>query len=126
MGMKVMNREIIYNNKVLRDRRRELRNNQTEAEKILWLQLKGRKLLGFKFDRQYSVGPYILDFYCPKIRLAIELDGIQHMEKSALLYDQDRTRYLEALNIKVIRFQNDEVINNITLVLDKISVPLLR
>jgi len=100
----------VYNNSVFKDRRRELRANQTEAEKILWGKLRNRQLEKCKFWRQYSVGPYILDFYCPKIRLAIEVDGSQHDE--ALEYDKEREDYLLGLEIKTIRYKNNEVMNN--------------
>lgn len=115
-----MNPKFLYNNRVLKDRRKELRNNSTEAEKILWDYLKHSKLGGFKFARQYSAGPYILDFYCHKIRLAIELDGNQHEKEENVLYDKDRDDYLRSINIKTIRFWNSEVISDIKSVLDKI------
>jgi len=128
-----MNKQFLYNNKVLRDRRQELRNGATEAEKILWDNLKHSKLRGFKFVRQYSVGPYILDFYCPKLRLAIELDGNQHSETEAVLYDRDRENYLNTVHIKTIRFWNQEIMNDKKGALNKIlneaskvANPLLR
>ena len=65
----------LANNKILKERRRELRRNQTPAEKIVWTFLRSRHLSCLRFVRQYSLGPYILDFYCPKLKLAIELDG---------------------------------------------------
>ena len=110
----------MYNDKVLKERCKDLRNNQTEEEKILWSRLKNRQFKGFKFVRQYGVGPYILDFYCPKLRLAIELDGAQHGEKENLLYDQERNSYLESLDIKTIRFWNYEVQENIGEVIKRI------
>jgi very-short-patch-repair endonuclease len=115
-----MNEKFLYQNKIFRDRRKELRNNATEAEKILWGELKCSKLGVLKFVRQYSVGPYILDFYCPKLRLAIELDGSQHGEQDAILYDKDRSDYLEAVHIKVLRFKNMEIVNNLKGSLNKI------
>ena len=115
-----MKQDFLYNQKILKDRRKELRNNQTEAEKILWNHLKKKQTAKLKFVRQYSVGPYILDFYCPKLRLAIELDGSQHGEKDALLYDKDRNNYLESINIKTIRFWNNDVIKSPDIVLDQI------
>jgi len=115
-----MNSKFLYQNKILKDRRKELRNNATEAEKILWENLKHNKLDGLKFTRQYSAGPYILDFYCPKLRLGIELDGGYHKEREAMLYDTDRTDFLKGANIKLIRFWNDEIINNIKMVLGRI------
>lgn len=107
-----------YNNSVFKGRRKELRANQTEAEKILWEQLRGRKLEKCKFWRQYSVGPYILDFYCPQIRLAIEIDGIQHQD--AVEYDEEREKYLTAQDIKTIRYKNNEVVNALDKVMKKI------
>ena len=87
----------------------------------MWNYLRGRQLNGQKFFRQYSVGSYILDFYCPKARLSIELDGESHLPKDQKLYDKERTRYLNGNNIKVMRFWNDEVINNIDIVIQKIT-----
>lgn len=115
-----MNSRFLYQNKIFKERRKELRNKSTETEKILWDYLKSSKLGGFKFIRQYSAGPYILDFYCPKIRLAIELDGNQHGEKDSILYDNDRTEYLESVNIKTIRFWNNELVKNPKIVVDQI------
>ncbi len=116
-----MNANFLYNNKTLRERRRELRNNQTEEEKILWAKLKNSQIKGLKFVRQYSVGPYILDFYCPKLRLAVELDGGQHNDIENKLYDQGRDDYLKSVDIRTIRFWNQDVHKNINNVLEKIS-----
>jgi len=114
-----MDSKFLYNHKTLRDRRRELRNNQTPAEKLLFISKD--KIFGLRFLRQYSVGPYILDFYCSKIRLAIELDGSVHAGEEAKLYDKDREKYLENLNIQVIRFWNDDVLKNTKNVLEKLQ-----
>lgn len=114
-----MDSKFLYNHKTLRERRRELRTNQTPAEKILWKYVSKNKILGLRFLRQYSAGPYILDFYCPKIRLAIELDGNLHRENK--LYDADRSKYLEGLDIEIIRFWNDDVLNNINKVLNDLK-----
>ena len=110
----------IYNNKIFRERRRGLRNNQTKTEKILWKYLGNQQLKGRRFFRQYSVGPYIIDFYCPKARLAIELDGETHMSRDEKLYDIERTKYLNGNDIKVIRFWNGDIENNLKSVLEKI------
>ncbi len=118
-------KKFIYNNQKFKERRRELRKNQTRVEGILWQHIRGGKLNGFKFYRQYSVGPYILDFYCPKIRLTIELDGKSHESKDAENYDQERTDYLYNNDIKEIRFKNVEVLENVRGVIEKISL-LLR
>lgn len=104
-----------YNNKNQKRRRQELRENQTETEKILWQELRGRKLGRLKFYRQYSVGPYILDFFCPQTRLNIELDGKQHKEN--VEYDKERENFLKNKDIKTIRFWNNEVMNNLGKVL---------
>ena len=116
-----MNQEFLYNNKKLKDRRKELRNNQTKAELALWSKLKGKQLNGLKFVRQYSVGPYILDFYCPSLRLGIELDGSSHFAEEAKIYDENRSKYLKSVNIRVIRFWNGEVLKNVDKVLGRIG-----
>jgi very-short-patch-repair endonuclease len=114
-----MDSKFLYNNKTLKERRQELRNHQTEAEKLLWKFISKNKILGLRFLRQYGVGPYILDFYCPKIRFGIELDGKIH-EKNKL-YDKDREKYLDGLDIKIVRFGNDDVLNNINKVLNDLQ-----
>lgn len=115
-----MNDKFLYQNKVFKDRRKELRNNQTEAEKKLWDFLKQSKL-GYKFTRQYSAGPYILDFFCPKLRFGIELDGAHHKKEESVIYDRDREKYLESIDIKTIRFWNDIIIKNPNTVIDLIK-----
>lgn len=110
-----------FNNKILRERRRDLRKSQTTAEEKLWECLRDHQLSGLKFYRQYSVGPYILDFYCPKLKLAIELDGKSHNKSDAKIYDIERTRYLKNINVNVMRFKNLEVTENTAEVLTKIQ-----
>ncbi|MFH1671690.1 MAG: endonuclease domain-containing protein [Candidatus Portnoybacteria bacterium] len=121
-----MNPRHIYNNRLFKQRRSELRKNQTEAEKVLWRCIRDRQIAGFKFFRQYSVGAYILDFYCPRARLTIELDGGHHADKDNQDYDQARTSYLARLNIFTIRFWNNEVLDNMDNVLEVISKEILR
>jgi len=77
---------------------------------MLWYELKNSQLAGRKFRRQHSVGNYILDFYCPEERLAIELDGEHHEDDEQKKYDQKRTKFLNGLKITVIRFKNTDVI----------------
>lgn len=118
---------ILYNKSKNLGKRILLRRNQTPQEIILWSKLR-RGNLGLKFKRQYSVGPYILDFYCPQKKLAIEIDGSQHLDNKD--YDRERTNYLNFLNIKVLRFWNNEINANINGVILKIvseldSLPLL-
>ena len=99
---------------------RYLRKEETKAEKILWKELRDNKL-GIKWRRQHPIDMFILDFYAPKIKLAIELDGSIHNLKENKEYDQDRTDYLNLKYITVLRFWNSEVENNLTIVLDKIQ-----
>ncbi|MBI5056378.1 MAG: endonuclease domain-containing protein [Nitrospirae bacterium] len=113
--------KFIRNNPTFKERRQELRRNQTDAEKILWYQLRNKRFHGTKFFRQYSVGAYILDFYSPELSLAIELDGGQHAEKEKQEYDEARSDYLKGHRIEVIRFWNNEVLQNIEGVLHKIE-----
>ena len=109
----------MYNDHPQKFRRQELRKKQTETEKILWEKLRNKKLRNIKFYRQYGVGPYILDFFCPKTRLAIELDGEQH--KDNIDYDHERKSFLENKDICTLRFWNDEIVNNLEGVLIKIT-----
>ena len=99
----------VHNRKEVEDRRKELRKRLTPAEAALWTLLKGKKVEGRKFRRQHSVGKYILDFYCPSELLAIELDGEHHFTDRGATYDQERTNYLNSLQIRVIRFENEQI-----------------
>ena len=91
---------------------RKLRNEQTDAEHLLWELLRNRRLAGCKFRRQQIVETYILDFYCHETKLAIELDGGQHNEPAAQIKDEQRTRNLTSLGIRILRFWNNEVFTN--------------
>ena len=85
----------------------EMRKNQTDEEKKVWYQiLKGRTP---KFHRQRIIGNYIVDFYCPQLRLAIEIDGYQHFYEENIEYDNKRTEYIESQDIYILRFENTEV-----------------
>ena len=111
----------IHNRKYLKDRRKELRNNLTSAEAALWSLLKGKQLKGRKFRRQHSIGNYIVDFYCPAEKLAIELDGDGHFTSGGWEDDQEREEFLENQGIRVIRFENDEVFLATESVLEEIE-----
>ncbi|MEK7212032.1 MAG: endonuclease domain-containing protein [Patescibacteria group bacterium] len=113
--------QFVFNNPDQKDRRRELRKNQTDAERKFWQQIKNKKIAGLKFYRQFGVGPYILDFYCSKLRLAVELDGGQHSETPRAEYDTKRTEYLQSKNIKVLRFWNNDVLKNMEGVIIKLQ-----
>ncbi len=116
----------IFNKKESKQVRKILRKNSTQAEHLLWQELRGKKLLDTKFKRQFSVDKYILDFFCPQLNLVIELDGDIHLEKEAVEYDKIRTIFLNGLGLKVIRFTNDEVFENLSLVLEKIENEILN
>ena len=89
------------------EQRRNLRSNGTPAEAAMWNILKGKKIMGLQWRRQFSIGPYILDFYCPKIHLCIELDGEPHYTLKGMEQDQIRTEWLqEEHGIHILRFEN--------------------
>jgi very-short-patch-repair endonuclease len=90
-------------------RARELRKNQTNAEKTLWSVLRKHRLEGHRFRRQHPIGRYIVDFVCLESRLVVELDGGQHQE--SIEYDEARAGYLKELGFSVIRFWNNQVLN---------------
>ena len=101
------------NKSELKSVRKDLRNNGTSAEATLWKLIKGKQIDGLKFRRQHSVGPYILDFYCPQFRLSIELDGEVHSTSVAMDYADNRARFLiNEKDIWVIRFENRVVFEN--------------
>mgnify|MGYP001582004043 len=93
-----------------------MRRDSTSSEKVLWNKIRDTKL-GYRFLRQYSVEGYVLDFYCPEKRLGVEIDGGYHQKLNVKKYDSFRTRYLEAYNIKISRFWNSDIKNNIKEVL---------
>jgi very-short-patch-repair endonuclease len=95
---------------------RILRRGMTDAERKLWLRLRGSRLGGFRFRRQHPLPPYALDFYCAAARLAVEIDGGQHSEAG----DAVRTRFLSSHGLQVLRFWNDEVLNQTEAVLEAI------
>jgi very-short-patch-repair endonuclease len=98
---------------------RELRSEQTPAEETLWAALRAQKLDGVQFRRHHPVGPFILDFYCPKKKLCIEVDGGVH--DSQRERDEARTEALGTLKIRVIRFRNEEVLQDLPSVLERIT-----
>src|SRR6056297_3338042 len=103
----------LYNSIDYKKLRQELRKEMTPAEVQLWKVLKGRKLNGRKFRRQQSLGPYIVDFYCPTESLVIELDGDVHNDELRREYDLKRQEYIQDLGMTVLRFENKMVFENI-------------
>ena len=114
----------LVNDPTVRLHCRELRKNQTDLERLLWMQLRNKQLEGVKFFRQYSIGAYIVDFYSPRLRLAIEVDGGQHNETINKQKDIARTRYLQNNGVKLIRFWNNDVLRNLEGVLETILLNL--
>ncbi|MEJ2697762.1 MAG: endonuclease domain-containing protein [Candidatus Sulfobium sp.] len=112
--------KFLRNDPQLKQRRRELRRDQTDAEKIFWTQVRNKNFNGMRFFRQYSLGPYILDFYYPAVKLAGELDGGQHNQSENKEYDEFRSEYLRAKGIEVIRFWDNEVLLDMQGVLNKL------
>lgn len=106
------NRDKIFNKSQYKQRRQHLRNNMTEPEKRLWQVLRNGQM-GVKFRRQHGIGHYIADFYCPELKLVVELDGDSHFLGSALDYDRTRNDFMLSLGITTIRLKNDDVITNI-------------
>ena len=103
-------------------RARKLRENQTDVEGKLWSRLRDRQLSGVKFRRQHPIGPFIVDFYCLERGLIVELDGSQHVQRNT--GDKRRTRFLEGLGYRVLRFWNNDVLSNFDGVLERVSEAL--
>jgi len=110
---------LAYNNS-LKKYSRQLRNNMTDVEVALWSRIRGKQLKGYQFYRQKPVGNFIVDFYCPKGNLIIELDGGQHYSEEGKAKDECRDSYLEDLGLRVLRFSDREVFEDIRGVLEKI------
>ena len=116
----------IYNNPLKETKRKELRNKGTAAEAVLWKHLQKSQMLGKKFRRQYSVGPYIVDFFCSECNLVVELDGAAHFSVLAEEYEADRKKYLEGLGLKIVRFENKTLYQNEEFVLATIREALQK
>jgi len=103
---------------------RELRRGQTKAEQLLWRLLRSRQVAGAKFRRQHALGPYILDFLCVERSLVVELDGDSHAQPEQVVWDEQRTRFLEARGLRVLRFSNHEVLCETEAVLQQVYAAL--
>jgi len=110
----------LFNKTSEKEKRRTLRKNMPPAETILWSKLRGKSLHGCKFRRQYSIGPYIVDFYSPQLRLAIEIDGESHFVDGALQRDQVRRAFIESAGVTVLRFTNQDIYDRLEGVVEKI------
>ena len=116
---------IPYNPKLV-ELAKHLRNNSTKSEVILWNYLKGKKMLGIDFTRQKPIDSYIVDFFCNKLMIAIEIDGYSHQLEVVYAKDIEKSRRLEELGIKLLRFQDVEVFKNIKGVLQVIENTILE
>jgi very-short-patch-repair endonuclease len=124
MRLFMKRRNLIHNNLKFAKKRTNLRRNPTDAESVLWKNLQKSQLDGKKFRRQHSIGPYIVDFYCPKFRVAVEVDGAKHMTLIGSEEDGKRDEFLRKLNVRVIRFENRLVFESLELVLNTIRAAL--
>ena len=104
-------RFLLYDGR-LKNSARYLRKNMTESERELWSRLRGKKLLGVQFYRQKPIGDFIVDFFAPKAKLVVEVDGSQHAEEDNRRRDKQRDEYLASHGIRVLRFNSREVLNN--------------
>lgn len=115
----------IFNRREFKRLRRRLRNEGTPAEAVLWNYLKGRRFLGYKFRRQQSIGRYIVDFYCPTLKLVVEVDGDTHYEADYAEKDKRRDEWLRHLGLRVMRIRNDEVRGDPLGVLEQLKAEIL-
>ncbi len=111
----------IFNNRDEKTKRQTLRAEMPVAEKLLWKHLRNENL-GVKFRRQFSIGRYVVDFYCPSLHLAIEVDGESHAGEAAQQYDEARQSAIESLGVRFIRVSNDDVYRNALDVADGIAL----
>jgi very-short-patch-repair endonuclease len=110
---------LFYNTKLKRCSQ-ELRSNMTDAERLLWSKLRRKQVKNFQFYRQRIIGDYIVDFYCPKPKLIIEVDGGQHYQDEGKRRDKVRDDYMKRLGMKILRVSDREVLQNLHGVVEKI------
>lgn len=102
------------------------RRNNTPAEAVLWEAIRLKKLDRFRFRNQHAIGAYVVDFYCHESKLAVEVDGQYHTDPSQMAYDEERTKVIVSSGVSIIRFTNQEVLNNLEEVLTKIKAALKK
>ncbi len=110
----------VFNIKKNEKLRKKLRKNQTKAEEVLWRKIKNKQINGCKFRRQFGIEKYVIDFYCPKLKLAIEIDGDSHFYGKQLKNDANREKEIEQYGVKILRFMNVDVRDNLKNVLNVI------
>ena len=111
----------IYNKTSEKDKRRTLRNNMPKAELVLWTKLRSKGFDGHKFRRQYSVGKYVVDFFCPKLKLAVEVNGDSHFSEESERGDRERQNFIESFGISFLRVTNNDIYENLDGVLERIE-----
>jgi len=116
-------RERIFNRKIQKAIRTNLRHNLTAPEQFLWAKIRNNQL-GAKFRRQHGIGRYVVDFYCAEYRLILELDGDSHYQEGAQEYDHIRDEFMHSLGLIVLRFSNKDIIENMECVLAAIAEQL--
>jgi very-short-patch-repair endonuclease len=110
----------LYNQSSEKFKRQALRNNMPTAERIIWDWLRCKQVEGCKFRRQYSIDVFVIDFYAPELKLAIEIDGDSHFQEGVPEYDHERQLFLESKGAKFLRFTNQEIYKNLDGVLERI------
>jgi cyclase len=110
---------------IIFERAKELRNQETMAEKLLWREL-SNKQLGVKFRRQHPIYQYIVDFYCHELKMVIEVDGLIHLEDDIIEKDKLREQQLHSLDLIVIRFTNDEIFQNLKDVIERLRLVIME
>jgi very-short-patch-repair endonuclease len=119
-GIFIRGLEVLRYNANLKSTARQLRKNMTDSERLLWFRLRGKQVLGVQFYRQKPIGDYVVDFYAPRVRLVIEIDGSQHSTGDHAELDNQRDQYLTSLGLRVLRFNSRVVITNIDDVVEAI------
>ena len=107
-------------NKNLKQPSRQLRKDMTDAERRLWAKIRMKQLKGYQFYRQKPIGDYIVDFFCPRAKLVIEVDGSQHSSDEMTEYDRIRDEYMKSLGLRVLRFTNTDILTHIDGVVESI------
>ena len=116
----------VYNRSSEKTKRQFLRSETPKAEQVLWSKLRQRQMLGYKFRRQYSIAAYVVDFYCPAVRMAIELDGDSHFQRGSPTRDEARQAVIESFGIHFLRFMNIEIFEHLDVVLAAVARHLLE
>ena len=124
MGSITVNR-VLQGDAKNRGVRRRLRSKLTPAENRLWWRLRARQFHALKFRRQHGIGPYIVDFYCSEKAVVLEVDGDVHRVADRMVHDQEREKALRSLGLRIIRYTNDDIMNNLAGVLADLSQQLL-